>query len=68
MNDKDFLVIKSSPIKNSLFTPNFEDDNFNFKIDENTINDLFLQGFKVIQDYMNNYSNNNVDLALGDIS
>jgi len=68
LSDKDHLVITSSPLKSSMFTPNFEDDNINFKIDEKIINDLFLQGFKVIQDYMNNYSNNNVDLALGDIS
>jgi len=51
----DIIVIKSSPV-GSIFKPKFKDNNISFSIDENIINDLFLQGFKVIHDYMEKYN------------
>jgi predicted acylesterase/phospholipase RssA len=63
----DFLIIKSSPI-GSIFKPIIDDDNIKFNINKKIIDDLFLQGFKELHDYMNNHSNNNLDLALDDIS
>jgi len=57
-----FLIIKNSPIR-SIFNPNINDDCIDFSLTEEDINNLFLQGFKELNDYMNNYSNNNRDLA-----
>lgn len=67
----DFLIIKSSPIK-SIFKPNINEEEgyIDFSLKEEDINNLFLQGFKEINDYMNkyNYCNSNVDLVLCDKS
>lgn len=50
-----FLIIKNSPIK-SIFNPKINDDNsIDFSLTEDDMNNLFLQGFKEINDYMNNY-------------
>lgn len=57
-----FLIIKNSPIR-SIFNPNINDDCIDFSLTEEDINNLFLQGFKELNDYMNNYSNNNRDFA-----
>jgi len=72
-NYPNFLIIKNSPIR-SIFDPiiNENENCIDFSISEDDINNLFLQGFKEINDYMNlynkekeeNYSNNNRDLAL----
>ena len=51
INAKNAIVIKTSPV-GSIFKLSFINDTINLKIDENIINDLFLQGFKVIHDYM----------------
>jgi len=67
----DFLIIKNSPIK-SIFKPNINEEEgyIDFSLKEEDINNLFLQGFKEINDYMNkyNYCNSNVDLVLCDKS
>ena len=49
-----FLIIKNSPIR-SIFDPNInENENYiDFSLSETDINNLFLQGFKEINDYMN---------------
>ena len=57
-----FLVIKNSPIR-SIFNPivNEEENYIDLSLTENEINDLFLQGFKEINDYMNHYNNHDND-------
>jgi predicted acylesterase/phospholipase RssA len=62
-NHKNILFITDSPVK-SILNPNITDDYIDFSIDEELLNNLFLQGFKE----MNDYSNNNLDLALDDKS
>lgn len=64
----EFLIIKKSPIR-SIFSPNISENGYiDFTLSEEDINNLFLQGFKELNDYMNNYSNSNLDLALCDKS
>ena len=62
-NHKNILFITNSPVK-SILNPNITDDCIDFSIDEELLNNLFLQGFKE----MNDYSNKSLDLALDDIS
>jgi len=59
-----FLIIDNSPIR-SIFNPIINDDCIDFSLNEDDINNLFLQGFKELNDYMNkfNYSNSNLDLT-----
>lgn len=53
-----FLIIKNSPIR-SIFNPKINNDNsIDFSLTEDEINNLFLQGFKEINDYMNIYDEN----------
>lgn len=67
-NYEKFLIIKKSPIR-SIFNPNITENGYiDFTLSEEDINNLFLQGFKELNDYMNNYSNSNLDLALCDKS
>ncbi len=49
-----FLIIKNSPIR-SIFDPNINENEsyIDFSLNETDINNLFLQGFKEINDYMN---------------
>ena len=58
-----FLIIKNSPIR-SIFNPNInENENYiDFSLNENDINNLFLQGFKEINDYMNSYDEEKKEL------
>jgi len=62
-NHKNILYINNSPVK-SILNSNITDEFIDFAIDEELINNLFLQGFKE----MNDYSNNNRDLAFDDRS
>lgn len=54
-----FLIIKNSPIR-SIFDPviNETENYIDFSLNENDINNLFLQGFKEINDYMNECNKN----------
>jgi len=67
----EFLIISNSPIK-SIFDPNINDEKgfIDFTLNEEDINNLFLQGFKEINDYMNkfNYCNSNLDFVFCDKS
>jgi len=49
-----FLIIKNSPIR-SIFNPDIDENNncIDFSLKEEDINNLFLQGFKELNDYMN---------------
>ncbi len=49
-----FLIIKNSPIR-SIFNPKINEDEstIDFSLTHEEINNLFLQGFKEINDYMN---------------
>ena len=57
-NHKNILFITNSPVK-SILNANITDEFIDFELDEELINNLFLQGFKE----MNDYSNNSLDLA-----
>ncbi len=57
-NHKNILFITNSPVK-SILNANITDQFIDFELDEELINNLFLQGFKE----MNDYSNNSLDLA-----
>jgi NTE family protein len=50
-----FLIIKNSPIR-SIFNPVINDNCIDFSLKEEDINNLFLQGFKELNDYMNTYN------------
>lgn len=58
-NHKNILFIENSPAK-SILKANITDEYIDFAINEEILNNLYLQGFKA----MNDYSNNNLDLAL----
>jgi len=57
-NHKNILYISNSPVK-SILNPNITDDYIDFAVNEEILNNLFLQGFKE----MNDYSNKSLDLA-----
>lgn len=68
---KDVLILKNSPIRSIFSLKINDDDNYiDLSLTEDEINNLFLQGFKETNDYMNryNYSNSNLDLTLSDKS
>ena len=48
-----FLIIKNSPIR-SIFNLNINDDCIDFSLTDDDINNSILQGFKAMNDYMNN--------------
>jgi NTE family protein len=50
-----FLIINNSPIR-SIFNPVVNDNCIDFSLNEEDINNLFLQGFKELNDYMNTYN------------
>jgi len=50
-----FLIINNSPIR-SIFNPVINDNCIDFSLNEEDINNLFLQGFKELNDYMNTYN------------
>jgi len=60
---KNILYISNSPVK-SILKANITEDYIDFAIDEELLNNLYLQGYKE----MNDYSNNNFDLAVEDKS
>jgi predicted acylesterase/phospholipase RssA len=62
-NHKNIIYINNSPAK-SILNPNITDDFVDFSLDEEVLNNLYLQGFKA----MNDYSNNNRDLAFDERS
>lgn len=62
-NHKNIIFISNSAVK-SILNPNITDDYIDFAIDEHLLHNLYLQGFKE----MNDYSNKSLDLALEDIS
>lgn len=68
---EDTLIIKESPIK-SIFTPDITNDRIKLYLEKDEMNNLFLQGFKEVNDYINarnSYSNNsNLDLCFCDKS
>jgi NTE family protein len=57
-NHKNIIFIKNSPVR-SILNPNITDDYIDFSINEELLNNLYLQGFKE----MNDYSNKSLDLA-----
>jgi NTE family protein len=63
----DFLLIKSYVVK-SIFDIDITDDYIDLSISKEIIDNLILQGYKEINDYMINYDNNNLDLNLDDKS
>lgn len=63
MNHKNILYISKIPIKN-VMNPEITDEYIDYSIDEETLNNLYLQGFKE----MNDYFNKSLDLALDDKS
>ena len=53
----DVLIIKDSPIKSIFSLKINEDENYiDLSLTEDEINNLFLQGFKELNDYMNKYN------------
>ena len=62
-NHKNILFISNSPIK-SILESKITDECIDLEIDEELLNNLFLQGFKE----MNDYSNKSRDLAFDEIS
>lgn len=62
-NHKNILFISNSPAK-SILNPNITDDYIDFAIDEDILNNLYLQGFKE----MNDYSNKSLDFAFDERS
>ena len=69
---EDTLIINKSPIR-SIFTPEIKNDCIKLYLNKDDINNLFLQGFKEINDYINirNYcysNNSNLDLCFCDKS
>lgn len=60
---KNMLLITPPPVK-SVMEPIITDEYMDYKIDEETLNNLFLQGFKEMSDY----SNKSLDLAVEDRS
>lgn len=60
---KNILFINNSPVK-SILESNITDEYIDFAIDEELLNNLFLQGFKEMHDY----SNKSRDLAFDDRS
>ncbi len=63
LKHKNMLLITPPPIK-SVIEPFITDEYMDYKIDEDTLNILFLQGFKEMSDY----SNKSLDLAVEDRS
>lgn len=63
----DVLMIEPLNIK-TIFTYEHENKCLNCALSEDELNYLYLIGYKSIHNYMNNHSNNNLDLDLGLIS
>ena len=63
LKHKNMLLITPPPIK-SVMEPIITDEYMDFKIDEDALNNLFLQGFKEMSDY----SNKSLDLEVEDRS
>ncbi len=67
---KDSLIINTSPIK-SIFKTEIKNNKIELFLKKDDVNNLFLQGFKEVNDYINkkNYFNNsNLDLCFCDKS
>lgn len=60
---KNIIFITDTPVK-SILNPNITDDYIDYALDEEILNNLYLQGFKE----MNDYSNKSLDLALDESS
>jgi len=63
LKHKNVLLLKTPPV-NSVTEPLITDEYIDYKMDEDKLNDLFLQGFKEMSDY----SNKSLDLAVEDRS
>jgi predicted acylesterase/phospholipase RssA len=55
INHPDCLIIRQSEVK-SIFTPNITEDYIDLSIDRKIVDNLFLQGFKCIYDYMESHN------------
>jgi len=54
LSHPDCLLIRKSQVK-SIFTPNITDEYIDLSIDKELVDNLFLQGFKVLHDYMESH-------------